>query len=246
MHLSWEKRMQVRSTLLESLVWPAANKIMAWRRLHGPEVKLPYRLFGDRVRFQWPLLTERISSDSILYSFGIGDNASFESEVIQELGLQVCAFDPTPRSRDWVQTQSWDERFRFIELGIGGSDTEVRLFPPRRSDHVSYSVLPTTGSEEGAIKARLCRLSTIMAMLGHDRLDVLKMDVEGAELPVVEDLAATDIRPDQLLIEYHHGFYGIESKDVRRSVEKVRSMGYTIFWVSDRGLEYAFVRKGRI
>jgi hypothetical protein len=75
---------------------------------------------------------------------------------------------------------------------------------------------------------------------------MLKMDIEGAEDKVIEAVAATDIRPPQFLVEFHHGFYGIEREDVMEAVSKVKRMGYRIFWVSDRGLEYAFVHDSSV
>ncbi|GIS18490.1 MAG: hypothetical protein CM15mP120_04060 [Pseudomonadota bacterium] len=44
-----------------------------------------------------------------------------------------------------------------------------------------------------------------MRDLGHDHLDVLKMDIEGAEYAVLDDMLQSNILPDQLLVEFHHG-----------------------------------------
>jgi hypothetical protein len=85
-----------------------------------------------------------------------------------------------------------------------------------------------------------------MRMLKHAKIDMLKMDIEGAEDKVIDSIVQTTIRPEQFLVEFHHGFYGIGRDDVRRSVQKMSDMGYRIYWVSDRGLEYAFVHRAFI
>lgn len=47
------------------------------------------------------------------------------------------------------------------------------------------------------------RLGTIMSELGHTRLDLLKMDIEGAEFAVVRDMLSSRIEVDQLVVEVH-------------------------------------------
>jgi hypothetical protein len=41
-----------------------------------------------------------------------------------------------------------------------------------------------------------------MGRLGHDRIDVLKMDIEGAEGPVLDALVASNLRPKVICVEY--------------------------------------------
>ena len=65
----------------------------------------------------------------------------------------------------------------------------------------------------------------MMRDLGHDHLDVLKMDIEGAEYAVLDDMLQSDILPDQLLVEFHHG----KRKKGRFRLRK-RASGLRIFW----------------
>ena len=108
--------------------------------------------------------------------------------------------------------------------------------------HVSFS---RTGTPEGdttkTVTCPIRRLSTLMQDLGHTRIDVLKMDIEGFEYAVVEDLIAGTIRPRQLLIEFHHNMYSHSRSDTERSVAMILAAGYELFWVSNVGHEYAFV-----
>ncbi len=67
------------------------------------------------------------------------------------------------------------------------------------------------------------------------------MDIEGSEYEVIESLARTDIRPIQLLVEFHHRFPGVGLKETQRSLKQLREMGYKLFSVSDRAEEFGFV-----
>ena len=53
---------------------------------------------------------------------------------------------------------------------------------------------------QAPITGRLCAStdSIIMAKLGHSSLDILKIDIEGAEYDVIEDMLSSGIRPRQV------------------------------------------------
>ncbi|MBI0535452.1 FkbM family methyltransferase [Roseomonas sp. KE2513] len=234
----------MRSVLNESgheAIWYLTNKVMWWRRLHSPEVKRQLRIFGDRVRYQWPVLANSLSPSSVVYSFGIGTNATFELGVVAECGSRVFAFDPTPRSAEWAACQRFPPQFRFIEVGIAAKDGEIEFFAPAAEDDISYSAYREDGRSSGSVRAPVRSLRSVMSMLGHARVDLLKMDIEGGEYDVVREMARDDIRPDQLLVEFHQGFYGFTPDDTRQAVRTLQDIGYRLFWVSDRGLEYGFV-----
>ena len=90
------------------------------------------------------------------------------------------------------------------------------------------------------------RLQTIMSELNHEHIDLLKMDIEGAEYDVISDMMESGILPDQLLIEFHHRFENIKSAKTRESIELLRSFGYLLFYISDSGTDYGFVRSGLV
>jgi len=43
-------------------------------------------------------------------------------------------------------------------------------------------------------------------------------------------------------LELYQGFYGCTKQMTLDAVNRLREIGYDIFWVSNRGLEYGFVR----
>ena len=81
-----------------------------------------------------------------------------------------------------------------------------------------------------------------MNELGHDQIDILKMDIEGAEYEVVEDIRKSEIRPRQILIEFHHRFPGVGIAKTREAIKRIKSMGYYLFSVSPNNKEYGFIR----
>jgi|SRR6185437_2507017 len=230
----------------DSLLWVATNKLMWWRRLHKPDVQVSTRLCGNSVRHAWPVILDLLGADAVVYTFGIGRDASFEQELIDTVGCKVYSFDPTPKSIAWLKGQNFGPNFHFGEIGISDADGTMELAPPLKEGHISYSAYLPTSTERPPLQVRACTLPTIMGELGHVRLDLLKMDIEGCEYRVIDHLEASGLRPPQMLIEFHQGFYGCSKQMTLESVTKVNRMGYEIFWVSDRGLEYGFVHKAAL
>ena len=79
------------------------------------------------------------------------------------------------------------------------------------------------------------RLSTVL--MEFNEIDLLKMDVEGAEYDILEGLKGTKNLPQQLLVEFHHRFPGIGKERTADSIAMLRQLGYKIFALSETGLQ---------
>src|SRR5262245_13754346 len=91
------------------------------------------------------------------------------------------------------------------------------------------------------IDAPVARLASIMQQLGHDRLDILKLDIEGGEYAVLQDLLSEGIPARQLLLEFHHHFPGIGINATVEVVQALQAAGFRIFHISARGREMSLV-----
>ena len=86
------------------------------------------------------------------------------------------------------------------------------------------------------------RLGTIMKKLGHASVDLLKMDIEGAEYDVLTDMLTQRIPVKQLLVEFHHRWPEVGIEKTRHAIRSLNEAGYRIFNVSPSGEEYSFLR----
>ena len=146
---------------------------------------------------------------------------------------------PTPRSLAWLKGQLLPPRFVVHPFGIAAVDGTVSFAPPQNPAHVSHSVL---GDGPGRVELPVKRLATVLGELGHDHLDVLKLDIEGAEYAVLDDLLATGLLPRQLLVEFHHGMAGVALSSTERHLERLRATGYRIFDARETGREFSLLR----
>jgi len=177
-----------------------------------------------------------------MLSFGVGEDISFDLEAIK-LGITVHAFDPTPRCHAWIAKQTLPPAFNFHPYGIAAEDGHAEFYPPADPKHVSYSAQAGVGQSGSAVSIPVFRLGTIVDRLNMSAVDTLKLDIEGFEYDVVEDLIQNGPLPTELLIEFHHSMYGYESEATQSAVSKLGSVGYKLYYVSASGHEYAFVRQ---
>jgi FkbM family methyltransferase len=215
----------------------------------GKDACTPRKVAADYVVLgsglcQWPLLPEITSDCSVVYSFGVGEDITFDLAVIERFGCQVYAFDPTPKSVKWIRSQSTPPEFNFFDYGISAKPGEMLFYPPKTDEHVSYTVSDRTRSDGGTpVKCQVLDLNSIMERLDHKAIDILKMDVEGAEYDVIETLEQQSAAPAQLMVEFHHGMYGWTAKDTNNALATLTRIGYAPYYVSDTWREFGFVHR---
>lgn len=148
----------------------------------------------------WWIPSGLLTQDSVVYAAGVGEDATFDLALVQRFGCTVWALDPTPRSIEFA-ARIGEPRWNFLPFGLWQEDATVHFHPPADSDHVSHSATEVRGRGLG-FDAQCHTLTTLMEKLGHDRIDLLKMDIEGAEGPVLDQMLAGGIRPRILCVEF--------------------------------------------
>lgn len=237
--------------------------IAAWKRLEktpGYQKKKRFfkRLIGKELRLKndievpvvkdggWWYAPEHLDAGSIVYSLGVGDDIDFDVAIIEKYGVEVHAFDPTPSSIDMLRERNLPDRFSFHPWAITASDGSLTFYPRLRKDGSKSNVMYTMVAEEetvdDAIDVPAYSLNTTCDKLGHGKIDLMKMDIEGAEYEVLEGLLISRIKPTQLLVEFHHRFPGIGLPKTVDLIERLRDDGYRIFAISEAGREVSFLR----
>ena len=189
----------------------------------------------------WVICPDKISEGSIVYSFGVGEDISFDIDIIKKYSVNVFAFDPTPKSIIWIMSQQLPNKFKFYDYGIANNDKTVTFYPPQNPEHVSHTILKRKETAEKAIKIPVKRVSNIMKELGHSHIDILKMYIEGAEYTVINDMLRSGIKPTQLLVEFHHRFNNVSVRKTLSAIKQCNRHGYKIFSILPGCEEYSFL-----
>ena len=187
------------------LFWRRANKELVRRGLHlfkRPEdLGLTLETLGSDYG-GWTIPTDLVDADWICYGVGVGCDVTFDLALHERFGCEVHCFDPTPRAINYMlDLDAKAKGLAFHTWGLWTSDTTLRFFAPADKRKTSHSVLDLNGTGE-YFNAECLSLETIQSRLGHERVDLLKMDIEGAWRPIVEHLTARGVRIPVLCIEF--------------------------------------------
>ena len=122
----------------------------------------------------------------VIYSFGVSGDVTFETELLGNVlagsRCQLLAFDPTVKADARAPRQLAEVGARFFETGL-----------------VASAARANPDWDRGT-------LAELMARHGHAHLDLLKIDIEGGEIALFQEMCARGELPfDQLLIELHSG-----------------------------------------
>lgn len=133
------------------------------------------------------------------YCIGVGYDASFDFDLAAR-GAEVHSFDPTPHAVGYMEREN-KGRVTFHPWGAYDEDTTIRLYFPKSESHGSYFAedLHNTGKYH---EVPVYRIATIMEKLGHDRIDLMKMDIEGSWYQALADMLGDDITPGILEVEF--------------------------------------------
>lgn len=152
----------------------------------------------------WVIPAGVLGPESIVYSGGVGEDATFDQSIIDRYGCTVFAFDPTPRSIAFA-AEIDEPRFHFLPVGLWSEDSLQEFQAPANPKHVSHAIGSASGPT-GGFTAQCRSLESLMRQLEHSELTLLKLDIEGAEDSVLRSLPRADVKPHILCVEMHGGF----------------------------------------
>ena len=153
------------------------------------------------------LAQNSIDKSSIAYSIGIGEDISFDKGIMDRYGCKVFAFDPTPKSVVWVKENVTTQNFVFSPIGVAKEKGSRKFYLRTNNNHVSGSIHDIkTINNSNSIDLKFDSLSNIMKDNNHSKLDLLKMDIEGAEYEVIDHIQKNNIDIKQILVEFHPHF----------------------------------------
>ena len=192
----------------------------------------------------WVVDESLLNRESVIYSVGVGSNIDFDIELINSFGATVHAFDPTPRSIEWVKSQKLPKHFIFHPFGLSAENGHMDFFPPAKASSTHFSPIDRYGDTNNVVRAPVKDIDTIASELNHKEIDLLKMDIEGAEYEVIEALPKNRVAINQILIEFHHMYKGVPISKTVDAISTLSNLGFELFNISQRTYEFSFRKKG--
>ena len=190
-------------------------------------------------RIAWTIWPARLGPASVVISAGAGRDISFEHALADRFGCRVTLLDPSPTAQETMaDPANRHARIDFLAEGLAAQAGALSFSAPLNPAEGSF----TTARPGAAACTFPCTtLPALMQRLGVARVDLLKLDIEGFEYAVLDDLLARGLAVDQICVEYHHDQLPIPRAATLRSLLRLRRAGYRLVHV--HGWDHTFVHR---
>jgi FkbM family methyltransferase len=195
-----------------------------------------------------------LNKNSICYCIGAGEDISFDTELKILYDAEVFIFDPTPEGKNYfaklneytangktliidgnnsftyrINKNQLDE-IKFIDKGVWDQDTVLKFYAPDAEDYVSHSVYLFKESNN-YIEAPVDRLSNFMKKFNHHTVDLVKMEIEGAEYAVLDTIIKDKLDVKIICVEFDEVFHakglGYLLR-IKKTCDQLKKAGYVL------------------
>jgi FkbM family methyltransferase len=137
----------------------------------------------------------------------IGASIGAFSVLAAKRGARVYAYEPTPRSFKLLMRNIIGNNVVAYELAVASKIGHAEFFETGGDE--GNSLLPLRGAIS-SFRVATTTLDYIIEQVGH--CNFLKMDCEGGELAILENVAATTLKKiDYIAMEYHQNLPRVET-----------------------------------
>lgn len=172
------------------------------------------------------IMPELLKPESIAYSIGVGCDITFDEILIRTTGCSVYGFDPTPKSAAWIRSRhDVPAEFEFVPVGLAETTGRRKLYLPSNPEFVSGSI--SQDLHGGFVECDFCSLDDLMKRQRHSFVDLLKIDIEGAEFALFESWIRAGYHPPagQIWVEFHPEAVGKNPSATAQLVRQLKGIG---------------------
>lgn len=231
--------------------------------------KYTYTILGSQYG-SWAFKTD-LNSFSYIISCGVGEDISYEIEFLNKYNGKIYLVDPTPRALNHYKcikknfgnrkrarytndgsqpVSSYDltninsNNITYINKAIGIKNNKIKFYPPKIKDHVSFSIFLDNNRDDKFIMVNSTNIISIIKKFKINNVEIVKLDIEGAELMIIEDMFNKKIFPKQILFEFdqlkENSFKSIFY--LLKFIKIIRRFKYDLFF-ADKKNNFSIVKK---
>lgn len=186
----------------------------------------------------WAVPADLIDETSTVYSGGAGHDVSFDVEILARFGARVRSFDPIERHLHGALERAGESStYSVRHVAIAPADGPIIVWGSDDPDtgHVAADER-YRGGRSFVVDGKT--VATLARELEDERVDLLKIDIEGAEYDVVDtlDLGALGVRV--FCVGLHAT---VPIKRALALVEAVQAQGFVL--AARHDLDLSFIRR---
>jgi len=213
-------------------------------------------------------INNEFDENSIIYSGGVGEDMSFDLKLNNRYNCNIILIDPTQRAikhyenlqkyynneevtftgiqKDYIENiknlKPNFNKFTYINLGLYNKKDTLKFYKQNNTNYVSQSLIPNMFGNNYDV-VNVDTIKNLMNKLGHTRIDLLKLDIEGAEVLVLEQMLDDKIFPKYLCVEFD---LMLKNKDpnnlTQKLIEKLQKIGYIILINNNLNVTFKYIK----
>lgn len=178
----------------------------------------------------WNIDVSDLNSNSIVYSGGVGKDITFELDLVKIFDCSIFLFDPTPTAHSTIRRRSpLPLKINYFNLGLNGHDANVKFRKPENIEEGSYTI-NFVADEQNTDEYECKSISSLFKLNNHRSIDILKIDIEGFEYAVLDDILKNSLRIKQICVEFHEFGNRKYKKLKKHFVKKLKNEGYKLIF----------------
>lgn len=167
------------------------------------------------------LYTGILRSDSRVLDLG-ANAGRFTQAIVERFGCEVIAVEPNPEMFDQIAPHP---RVLKLPYAMTASTGPVEFHISDFS--LGSSLGRPSGQQQNTITVLGKNLEELIREVGWSRIDLLKMDIEGAEIDVFGSCADRILQSiAQMTIEFHDFTGAVSTNSIRKLLRRLESLGF--------------------
>lgn len=195
-----------------------------------------------------------LNSNSIIISAGVGEDISFDILIQETYNCNIILIDPTARSlihyneiknyynnnhtgsfstrisKDYekilVNSTPDMNKIVYIDKGLWNRNDKLNFYKPNNNEYVSHTLIENMYSDDYDI-VEVDSIKNIMIELDYNHINLLKLDIEGSEITVLNQMLIDEIYPEYICVEFDLIKQNIDyNESSKHIIHKLNEYGY--------------------
>jgi FkbM family methyltransferase len=203
----------------------------------------------------WTIVQDAVLRNSWVVLCGAGEDISFDLALQAVYHCNIVIVDPTPRAVEHFQlvllsaernaraginnsaTEFYDltnvdlSHVHFLPVAVWTKKSLVKFWEPLQRSHVSHSIINFHRTKK-YIEVEAEPLSDIIGRFGllNNDIHIVKLDIEGAAIEVINWMCDNAFRPKQLLVEFDEMIFPDPHTKtrVKNATTRLQAAGYEL------------------
>ena len=187
---------------------------------------------------------DNLDLDNCKTVLDIGANVGLWTKyILNRNAKKVFCFEPNKKALDHLKYGLRnDKNATVIEKAVYKENATLKFYI-NEDNSLTSSVLPESGHSP-SYDVDAISLESAINLTGEDKIDLVKIDIEGAEFDIIENLPQHVFdRIDSFLIEYHDFYFNEGMAKVDALEKQLETAGYTIHRSTIPKVKYVFASR---